>query len=152
MKGNWQLQNSRNAVHFILFLTVLLLLLAFLLNITLFAKIGIILLCPVFYYLLYNNIVLPGSESEYSLGWSEGIWTFCSQSSCKQDIDIQGKKNKRSFSLGCMMLISITDGDTRTVDLWLFPDSITSQQNNWRQLHCCFFLSDEQSDQLVRKV
>ncbi|MCP4412745.1 MAG: hypothetical protein GY808_09300 [Gammaproteobacteria bacterium] len=152
MQGHWQLQNSRYAVKVILFLALSLLLLSFFLNITLFAKSGVIFLIPIFIYLLYNNIVLPGSESEYSLSWSEGSWTFCNQSSCKHAINIQGIKNKRSFSLGIMMLLSITDENNRTVELWLFPDSISSQQNNWRKLHCCFFLSAEQSEQFIRKV
>ncbi len=157
MHGYWQLQNSLYAVKIILFLALSILILSFLLNITIFAKFGVILLIPIFVYLLNNNIILPGSEREYSLSWSEGIWTFCSQSSCTKAINIQGYKNRRSFSLGRMMLLSITDDKNRTLDLWLFPDSVSCQKKRcqkkrWRQLHCYFFLSTEQSDQFIRKV
>jgi len=125
-------------VRIILFLALLPLLLLLLLNITILVKLGVIILSPVFVYLLYNNILLPG-EGEYNLSWSEGIWIFCSLSSDKSVFNIRGIKNKKSFSLGGMMLLSITDKSNRTVDLWLFPDSIISQQNSWRKLHSCFF-------------
>ena len=157
MKESWQLQNSGSAVKTVLFLALLPPVLAFLLNITLFAKIGVVFLSPVFLYLLYNNIVLPGTDNEYRLSWSQGGWTFCSDSNSKQAINIQGIKNKKSFSLGFMMLLSITDQNNQSVDLWLFPDSIgcqrnRGQHNSWRRLHCCFFLADEQSGQFIRKV
>jgi len=157
MKESWQLQNSGSAVKTVLFLALLPPVLAFLLNITMFAKISVVLLSPVFFFLLYNNIVLPGTDNEYRLSWSEGSWAFSSQSSCKDGFNIQGIKNKKSFSLGFMMLLSITDKNNQSVDLWLFPDSIgcqrnSGQHNSWRRLHCCYLLADEKSDQFIRKV
>ena len=157
MKESWQLQNSGSAFIIILFLALLPPVLAFLLNITLFAKISVVLLSPAFLYLLYNNIVLPDTANEYRLSWLEGSWAISSQSSCKDGFNIQGIKNKQSFSLGFMMLLSITDKNNQSVDLWLFPDSIgclrnSGQYNSWRRLHCCFFLADEQSGQFIRKV
>jgi len=137
----WQIQNSRYAIYLILILAFIPLLCSFLIQLAWIANIGIVILIPLFLYLLHENISLPGESIDYMLSWQNGLWVFSNNEIC-----ISGMKNKSSFSLGFMMHLSIKDRNNEIVDLWLFPDSLKKGSQGWHYLHSCFYLSERIQD------
>jgi len=142
MGACWQIQNSRYAIYMALTLAFIPLAGSFLFELMWVVNIGILLLIPIFFYLLYENISLPGNSVKNRLSWQNGLWIFSNDV-----ISISGVKNKNSFSLGRIMFLSIKDKSCHGVNLWLFPDCFVKELQGWRSLHCCFYLSDRLEDE-----
>ena len=136
MQLHWQLKASQYAKITILCLSLLPLVLSLLLPLTAVIQIMLLLLTPILFFLLINNMTGLYSDTAMSLSWNDGVWVFNNA-----NITVEGLISEQSFSLGAIIFLSIKDPQQQSLDLWLWPDSIHSYQHGWRQLHCCFHLS-----------
>jgi len=138
MKINWQIQKSRDGLILILILAFIPLVTSISLPIPRVTQAGIMVLIPIFIFLLYKDLLLVITNSGSTLSWEKGLWSFSNN-----DISIQGVKSKGSFTLGGLLFLSISNRDNHSVGLWLFPDSINGSEEDWHHLHNCYYLSDK---------
>jgi len=132
---HWQLKPSVLSQRLIIVISLLPLTLSIIIG-SLEATLIIILLTPVFYFLLVDALQLLSANQRGKLWWQDGSWHFSSPK-----IITEGIQSEQSFTIGLLLLLAIEDESGRVTNLWLFPDSLCDTQRDWRHLQACFQLS-----------
>lgn len=136
MHKHWQIKKSLFARVLISCLASIPIGLSIVLQQDVIIQISLVILTIFLLNSLFRNINSVYSDEDNILSWRDGSWAFYNR-----NLSVEGLINNKSFSLGVIMFLSISDPLNKNLELWIFPDSFNDNPEGWRHLQCCFYLS-----------